>query len=186
MHQVAVERQLFQRTVGFVQHGHAGRFVDTAALHADKTVLDDVDAFEGLKCDLLVLGGPEAEEAAPAGDLREPTHERVIDDASSVHEIERLEDHADVGSYGSQFGLGCTDDLTAVDEHRSGDRNETVDGPEHRRLPCSGETDDDDELTLFDAQRHVPESDEPSRVRDGRVGEFDETHESGNGRGPVE
>ena len=42
--QVAIERQLFDVAVGFIEQRHARCFVDAAAFHADEAVFDHVDA----------------------------------------------------------------------------------------------------------------------------------------------
>src|SRR5262249_41715091 len=43
VHEIAVERELFEHTMSRVEERHAGGFIDAAALHADETIFDHID-----------------------------------------------------------------------------------------------------------------------------------------------
>ena len=44
MQQIAIERQLFDVSMGFVEQRHSGRFVNSAALHSHKAILDHIQS----------------------------------------------------------------------------------------------------------------------------------------------
>jgi len=79
----------------------------------------------------------------------------ILEDRQVREEVERLEDHADLGP---QLGkaLALRGQGLAVDaDLAAGDRLEPVDGAAQRRLARAGRPDDDDDLALVDLQVDV-------------------------------
>ena len=89
MHQVAIRGELLDRAMGVVQHGHAGRFVHPAALHADETVLDHVDSPDAVApADRVQLGHHfQRTQLAPVNAGR---HARGKTDRQLLHFVWRL------------------------------------------------------------------------------------------------
>ncbi len=98
MHQVAVQGQLLDQTMGLVEHGHAGRLVDTPALHAHETVLDHVEQTHAVAPTDLVERLHDAEGAELLSVHR---HGRALgksdrDPLGPLRRVLRLGDHAEI------------------------------------------------------------------------------------------
>ena len=130
-------------------------------------LLDDLDALQRLHGDLDVVGGIQAEQRAPRRDPVQPAHQHVVQHRRAVDEVERLEDHPDVGTQVAHLTSGQPGDVDAVDlEVPRRQRHEAVDRPHERRLARSGEPDDDDELAVGDLQVDVLQGVHPAAVGD--------------------
>ena len=73
------------------------------------------------------------------------------------HQIEVLEDHADLPAGQPQLLGGKSGHLLAVYDHRAvGGPFQQIDAPDQGRLAGTGKTDDAEDLAVLDRQRHIP------------------------------
>ena len=137
-------------------------------------LLHDVDALEGLHGDLDVLRPVPAQQRAQRAGAMQATHEHVVDDAGALHEVEGLEDHADVRAQLAQLPCAASRTLTpSTMTSPRGQRHKAVDGADERRLAGAGEADDDEHLAVGDLEREVAAAHGRPRVGDGGVLEAD-------------
>src|SRR5690606_32573260 len=93
--------------------------------------------------------------------------QHVTQDAGALHQVERLEDHADVGAGPAQRAAARGGDVDIVDGHASlGRDDQTVDGADEGRLAGPREADHDHELAARDLERHAFQRFEPRSVDD--------------------
>src|SRR5262249_45122680 len=119
------------------------------------------DVIEAPERDVAVVSTEATSErggAPPAFEMREPSHEDVVEDAKALHEIEVLVDHPDAG-WVRREGAACQwAEIGAVKADRPfGGDDRSRETSQQRGLARTGAADDRDELPGLDREGHAVE-----------------------------
>ncbi|MNN11995.1 hypothetical protein D3C81_1249720 [compost metagenome] len=105
--------------------------------------------------------------------VADPTGEYVAQHGGTLHEIEALENHADVAANHPQRFAGGLRDRLAVDPNIAfGDIVQPVHGPQQRRFASAGQTNDGHEFTGLNLQVDLVQPFGAIRVRFGYIAQF--------------
>src|SRR5439155_22887930 len=117
-------------------------------------LVDDADTAEVLEDRAHIAARWPRRDGAPGRAIAKATGEDVAEDRGATHEVELLEDHPDPPSDAAQLRAARGGDVGAVEDDRPArGLDEPVDAAQERRLPGSGETDEDEELATLDVER---------------------------------
>jgi len=116
-------------------------------------LVQDADFIQSLEGFHFLFFGVDAEQHLVPGHVRNGAGQDVADDRGACDQVEGLEDHADFAAELPQALPLEGHDIDAVHQQLAGgDIDHAVDGADHGGLAGAGQTDDGDELALFDLQ----------------------------------
>ena len=115
--------------------------------------MGEAHAAEALAGERPVGGGKAPEEAWQRGHVAEPAGQHVVQHGGATHEVELLEDHADLPAGRPQLGgAGAGDRAARHPNAAGGGLDQTVQRPEQRRLAAAAAAEDHDELARRDGE----------------------------------
>jgi hypothetical protein len=115
-----------------------------------------VPKLEGGQREGALALGPELEQGAMPGNLREPAHQHVAQHVEATDEVELLEDHRTARPPAPQVAATQGRDVEAVEQDAAARRlGEAVDHPQQARLAGARAPDDADELAAGNGERNA-------------------------------
>ena len=136
--------------------GHPLLLAAGQLIRPDIGLIQNAHLIQALQGQDLILLAKRPQQHPPKGHIRHPGHEHVFDHRGPGHQVEGLEDHADIPAETPQgLSLQIGNVMVVHGKGAAGDVVHPVDGAQQGGFPRAGKADDGHKFPLGHLQAHV-------------------------------